>query len=47
MDARVKPAHDESCFFKCFAKNAMMARPGDVGAGLVVTRPLVAVEAVE
>src|SRR5665213_4050890 len=47
MDARVEPAHDRSfLLLQMPGKEREAARPGDIGAGLVVTRPFVAVEAV-
>src|SRR5258706_11703905 len=45
MDARVKPAHDGFLLLQMPGEEAEAARPGDVRACLVVTRPLIAVEA--
>src|ERR1700730_2995482 len=46
MDARVKPAHDEYLLLQMLRKEREAARPGDIGAGLVVTCPLVAMKTV-
>src|ERR1700738_1089868 len=53
MDARVKPRMTSLFYFgqsflflQMLRKERHAARPGDVGAGLVVARPLVAMKAV-
>src|ERR1017187_7629548 len=39
------PAHDEFLLLQMLGKETHAARPGDIGAGLVVARPFVAVKA--